>query len=376
MFDLNHPTVTSSPVTQSDVTQSDVTQSDVTQSDVTQSDQANWAESNRPHPESASSRTRIRVVILNYRTADLTVACLQSLVPEIESFPEFHVVVVDNQSNDGSVEKLAQAIDQHQWSEWVTLMPLDHNGGYASGNNAAVRPALGLDQPPQYFHILNPDTVVQPGALKALVDFMDQHPEAGIAGSRLQDPDGTPQCSAFRFPNLLGEIEGGLRLGPVSKLLAPWRVVQPIPDAVSQTDWVAGASMIVRREVFETAGLMDDAYFLYYEEVDFCLAAQRAGWSCWYVPDSRVVHYVGSSTGVSDTKQARKRLPTYWFDSRRRYFVKNYGRWYAALSEVALASSFAAWRVRRAIQQKPDLDPPHFLADFLRNSTLVKGGNL
>jgi len=322
-----------------------------------------------------TSRARVRVIILNYRTPELTVACLHSLVAEAESFPEFHVVVVDNDSQDGSVETISTVIAKQGWN-WVSFMPLTDNGGYASGNNAAIRPALELDQPPEYFHILNPDTVVQPGAIKTLVEFMEQHPEAGIAGSRLQDPDGTAQCSAFRFPNLLGEIEGGLRLGPISKLLAAWRVVQPIPETESQTDWVAGASMIVRRQVFETAGLMDDAYFLYYEEVDFCLAAARAGWACWYVPTSRVVHYVGKSTGVSDTKQARKRIPTYWFNSRRRYFVKNYGRLYASLSEVALASSYAVWRLRRVVQRKPDLDPPYFLVDLLRNSTLVKGGQI
>lgn len=327
-------------------------------------------DSTQPDP-----RSRVRVIILNYRTAELTVACLHSLVAEAKSFPEFHVVVVDNNSQDRSVEIISAAIAEQGW-DWVSFMPLAQNGGYASGNNAAIRSALTLDHPPQYFHILNPDTVVQPGAIKTLVDFMEQQPEAGIAGSRLQDPDGTPQCSAFRFPNLLGEIEGGLRLGAVSKLLADWRVVQPIPAVNAQTDWVAGASMIVRRQVVETAGLMDDAYFLYYEEVDFCLTAARAGWTCWYVPASRVVHYVGKSTGVSDTTQARKRLPTYWFDSRRRYFVKNYGSLYAVLSEVTLASSYAVWRMRRVVQRKPDLDPPHFLVDLLRNSTLVKGGQI
>ncbi len=328
------------------------------------------SDSSSPDP-----RSRLRVIILNYRTPELTVACLHSLLPELESFPEFHVVVVDNNSEDGSADKIGAAIAEQGW-DWVTLMPLAQNGGYASGNNAAIRPALALEQPPQYFHILNPDTVVQPGAVKTLVDFMEQHPDVGIAGSRLQDPDGTPQASAFRFPNLLGEIEGGLRLGVISQLLANWRVVQPIPEANAQTDWVAGASMIVRRQVFETAGLMDDDYFLYFEEVDFCLAAARAGWPCWYVPASRVVHYVGKSTGISETRQVSKRIPTYWFNSRRRYFIKNYGRLYAALSEVALASSYSVWRMRRWVQRKPDGDPPYFLVDFLRNSTIVKGGQL
>lgn len=319
---------------------------------------------------------RLMVVILNYKTADLTIGCLESLVGEVQAAPDMQVVVVDNNSQDGSAEQIQAAIDAQGWKSWATLMPLDRNDGYASGNNAAIRPALSSAQPPQYFLILNPDTVVRAGAVQALVDFMDQHPQVGIAGSRLEDPDGTPQCSAFRFPSILGELEGSIRLGIVSNLLSRWKVAPPVPETTCQTDWVAGASMIVRREVFETAGLMDEKYFLYFEEVDFCIAAHRAGWDCWYVPTSRVVHYVGQSSGVTDTKRKPKRRPAYWFDSRRRFFIKNYGWLYAIATELVWATGFALWRLRRAIQQKPDEDPPQLLSDFLLNSVLVKGGQI
>jgi N-acetylglucosaminyl-diphospho-decaprenol L-rhamnosyltransferase len=316
---------------------------------------------------------RLRVVILNYRTPDLTIACLHSLIDQVKAMPGTQVSVVDNASGDGSVEKIAAAIAAEGW-DWVTFLPQEHNGGYAFGNNAAVRPALA-ENPPDYFLLLNPDTVVRPGALQALVDFMDQHPEAGIAGSRLEEPDGTPQCSAFRFPNVWSELDSGLRLGVVTQLLAD-RVVPILPVAESdcQVDWVAGASMIVRRQVFETAGLMDEKYFLYFEEVDFCIAAKNAGWTCWYVPESKVVHYVGQSSGVTDTKRKPKRRPTYWFDSRRRFFVKNYGYGYAILTELAWAGGFALWRVRQVVQRKPVEDPPNMLGDFLLNSVMVKGG--
>jgi GT2 family glycosyltransferase len=316
---------------------------------------------------------RLTIVVLNYRTPDLTVDCLRSLVDEVAALPNTQVVVVDNASNDGSAERIPGAIAAENWSDWVSFMPLEHNGGYAAGNNAAIRPALASDHPPDYILLLNPDTVVYPGAVKTLVDFMESHPEVGIAGSRLEDPDGTPQRSAFRFPNLLAELDGGLRLGFVTALLSRWIVAPPVSEVACQTDWVAGASMIIRRQVFEEVGLMDEKYFLYYEEVDFCLAAHRAGWPCWYVPESRVIHYVGQSSGVTDTKIKPKRRPTYWFDSRRRFFVKNYGWWYALLTEIVWASSFVLWRMRRAVQRKPDEDPPNFLVDFLRNSVLVKG---
>ena len=134
--------------------------------------------------------------------------------------------------------------------------------------------------------------------------------------------------------------------------------------------------MIIRREDFEAAGLMDEDDFVYYEEMDFCLQAKKAGWSCWYVPESRVVHLVGQSSGVTDTKRPPKRLPQYLFDSRRRYFIKNYGWLYAALADHAWASGFALWRLRRVIQRKPDNDPPKVFGDFLRNSVLFRGAVL
>ena len=329
--------------------------------------------SNELQPDSP---TRLIVVIVNYRTAELTIDCLRSLVSEMRSLPGTRVIVTDNASGDESVEKIQTAIETEGWGEWASLQPLDRNGGFAYGNNAAIRPILQSPNPPPYFLLLNPDTIVRPNALKELVDFMDTHPDVGIAGSRLEDPDGTPQRSAFRFHTILSELDGGLRLGIVSKLLSKWIVAPPVSDEAGQTDWVAGASMIIRRQVFEAAGLMDEDYFMYYEEMDFCLQAKRAGWICWYVPQSRVVHLVGQSSGVTDTKRPPKRLPQYLFDSRRRYFIKNYGWLYAALADHAWASCYALWQLRRALQGKPYNEPPKIFSDFLRNSVLVRGGML
>ena len=320
---------------------------------------------NHPYP--------LLVVIVNYRTSSLTIDCLRSLVSEVQSLPGMRVAVADNASGDGSAEQIPAAIAKEGWSEWASFVPLDRNGGFAFGNNALIRPVLQSTNPPPYFLLLNPDTIVRPGALKALVDFMDTHPDAGIAGSRLEDPDGTPQESAFRFHTLASEFDFGWRLGPVSKLLKNWAAAPPISQEICQTDWVAGASMIVRREVFEKIGLMDEAYFMYCEEMDFCLQAKRAGWSCWYVPESHVVHLVGQASGVTDTKRPPKRLPQYWFDSRERYFLKNYGWLYTAGADAALIVGFGLWRLRRVIQSKPDSDPPKFLSDLLQNSVFLKG---
>jgi N-acetylglucosaminyl-diphospho-decaprenol L-rhamnosyltransferase len=320
--------------------------------------------------------TALLVVVLNYRTAALTIDCLHSLSEEIRAIPGSHVAVTDNASGDDSVEKIADAISANRWHDWVTLIPLERNGGFAFGNNAAIRPVLASTASCPYVLLLNPDTVIRPGAIKSLLDFMDDRPDVGIAGSRLEDLDTTAQQSAFRFPNVLGELEFGLRLGLMSKLLSRWAVVPQVADAPHQTDWVAGASMMIRREVFESIGLLDEHYFMYFEEVDFCLRAYRAGWTCWYVPQSHVVHFVGQSSGVTDTKRPPKRMPTYWFDSRRRYFLKNHGWLYAVFADAAWLSGFTLWRWRRAIQRKPDTDPPKIWSDFLLNSVLVRGGQI
>jgi GT2 family glycosyltransferase len=311
---------------------------------------------------------RLHIVIVNYRTGDLVIDCLRSLESEIQ--PGMSVVVTDNASGDDSISRIADFISKQNYS-WARTMPLERNGGFAYGNNEAIRPALAGK--PQYVLLLNPDTVVRPGALRELINFMDANPKVGIAGSRLEDPDGTPQRSAFKFHSIASEFERGIRLGVVSRLLAKSIVAQPVPEKNSPCDWVAGASMIVRREVFEDAGLMDEKYFMYFEEVDFCRAAKKAGWPCWYVPSSRVVHLVGAASQLSDARKHRKRRPTYWFDSRRRYFVKNHGAIYTLFADSAFAIGFAIWRMRRLVQRKEDPDPPKMLGDFIRNSVILRG---
>jgi N-acetylglucosaminyl-diphospho-decaprenol L-rhamnosyltransferase len=312
------------------------------------------------------------IVIVNYRTADLTINCLRSLVEEVKSLPGTQVVVVDNPSGDDSVEKIGRAIATEGWESWVSLIAADHNGGYAFGNNLAIRPALQSPNPPDYYWLLNPDTIVRPGALKALVDFIAGHPEVGIAGSSFEEADGEPWPIAFRFPNVLSELDSGLRLGIVTKLLSRWVVVQQMGDEPAPIDWIPGASMLIRREVFEAIGLMDEGYFLYFEETDFCLQAKRAGWSCWYVPQSRIMHIAGQSTGVTVRNARPKRLPQYWFDSRRRYFMKNHGWLYTAIADAAWIAGYSLWRFRQFIQRKPDMDPPHLFQDFLRNTVFTK----
>ena len=310
------------------------------------------------------------IVVVNYRSAELAIDCLRSLELEVAARPGLHVALVENASGADQVERLATEIRQRGWATWVTLIAADRNGGFAAGNNVAVRWSLGWSRPPELFWLLNPDTVVRPGALAALAGFLDRRPEVGLVGSRLEHPDGTPQNSAFRFPSILGEVEEGFRLGPVSRLLRDRAVVGPIADEPQPVDWVAGASLLIRRAVFEAVGLLDERYFMYYEEVDLCRRARDAGWPCWYVPESRVVHLVGRSSDVTSAAGARKRRPAYWFEARNRYFRTHHGRAGSWAANVLHWGAFATYRLRRLVQRKPDNDPRLMLWDLFRHNFL------
>ena len=322
--------------------------------------------------ESVVGDERVLIVIVNYRTASLAVACLQSLAVELASHPHARVVVVDNDSGDGSMAQLRAAIDGAGWGSWVELVASAVNGGFAAGNNLGIRTALRRGLRPSHVWLVNPDAEVRPGALDVLLQFMAQHPRAGIAGGCLESPSGEVWPYAFRFPSIWSEIDSGLRLGVVSRMVARHAALRRMGEAPEPVDWICGANFMIRGQLLDRIGLMDEDYFLYFEEVDYCLQARRAGWQCWFVPAARVMHIAGQSSGISSADLAPPRRPAYWFESRRRYFVKNHGRVYAWLTDLAWLGSFSSWRLRRRLQGKTDVDPPQMLADFARHSLLVQ----
>jgi hypothetical protein len=320
------------------------------------------------HGQSASpSRTPIvEVVIVNTRTADMTIDCLRTLDVEMKLVPGLRVTVSDNNSGDGSEERIRAAMQSMDWGSRGTVVQVGRNGGFSVGNNAGIRQALARSDSPDYVFLLNPDTLVEAGAIAKLIDYMEAHPRVGLTGSRMMYPDGRMQMSSFRFHSVWSELENAVRLGFVSKLLKNKQVVIPLPDQPVQVDWVGGAAMMIRRAVIDQIGLLDETYFVYYEETDYCLRASRAGWSSWYIPQSIIVHLEGQTTGLSDKKKAPKRRAPYWFASRRHYFVHNHGWMTALVADLLWTIGFATYRVRQFVQRKPDTDPPHFLWDFVR----------
>src|SRR4051794_12169246 len=217
---------------------------------------------------------RLLIVIVNYKVADLTIQCLRSLEPEVARVPGgMRVAVCENGTGPESVEKLRRAIDENGWTSWVDLSSIFPNRGFTGGNNAVIRPAMASGDPPQYVVLLNADTIIHPGAMQSLVDFMDAHPRAGIAGSWLEGLDGAVQASPFRFYGIATEFDRGLKLGIVSRLLKRWAVIPPKPTSAQKVDWVSGASMIIRKEVIDAIGPLDDDYYTYFDDIDYCLSA-------------------------------------------------------------------------------------------------------
>ena len=314
------------------------------------------------------SDINVVVVIVTFRSAGLTIDCLRSI--EIErSTPglQIRVIVVDNASGDAPI--IAHAIEKNCWSSWVALIEAPKNGGFAYGNNLAFQRAYD-DGPPAYFHLLNPDTRVLKGAIGALVLFLETHPKVGIAGSRLEDVNGTDLTFAFRFPSIVSEFEQGLQLGLVSRLLQPWVVAIESRSEPQLIDWVSGASMIIRRQVVSTIGGLDENYFLYFEDPDFCFRAKKAGFSTWSVPQSRVTHISGQSTHVTGSYEARTRLPTYWFKSRRRYFMATYGLCYAAITDIISLLANGLGSLKRLVQGRAGHGIPCLTRDLARHILL------
>jgi GT2 family glycosyltransferase len=311
---------------------------------------------------------QVAVVIVTYKSAALTVESLLSVEAERStSGLLLRAIVVDNASGD--LPTIARAVEEHHWSSWVTLLDSPTNGGFAYGNNLGIKEAFAGGAP-DFVYLLNPDAQVRPGAIGTLVRFLQAHPDVGIAGSSFETLDGSEWPIAFRFPTLLSELIGGLEFGLVSRLLRRWVVANVMTQVAQPTDWICGASMMIRPSVISAIGGMDEHYFLYFEETDFCLRAKRAGFATWYVPESRVMHIMGQSTAVTNQTSEVRRLPDYWFDSRRRYFAASFGTGHAIAIDVVAVIAQALGSIKRFALMRRHRSIPHYIRDLIRHSVL------
>lgn len=308
----------------------------------------------------------IAVVIVSYKSAGLTIDSLTTLAAERESQGlSLHAFVVDNASGD--YPQIVDAVQRSGWSHWVTPILAPRNGGFSYGNNLGIREAYKIGRP-DFIYLLNPDTQVRPRAIRVLIDFLNANPHVGIAGSSFETEDLRIWPYAFRFPGAFSEFERSMRLGIVTRILSPWVVARVMDQTSQPTDWICGASMLIRPVVLSTIGCLDENFFLYYEETEFCNRALKAGFSTWYVPESRIMHIIGKSTNLDDESRVSRRLPAYWFESRTRYYVLTHGVLGAALIDVVAIIGNVLGLARRKLQRRAST--PHYIRDLFSYSVL------
>lgn len=264
------------------------------------------------------------VVIVNYRTPDITINCLRSLEGEMRKLPGSRVVVTDNASGDDSIEKIKAAIETEAWDEWVSLIPLDRNGGFAYGVNQGIKRVAQA----KYVLILNSDAIVNPGCFSYCYTVMEQDPTIGILSCLLLNSDGTVQNVARKFPTPIGQIVSTLGLPWKLPNLFQWADIEDLTwdrkTTKREVDWLGGAFMMVPGELIQKIGGLDEDFFFYGEDVEFCHRVWKAGYRCYYDPTVSVTHYGGKSSDPSRLSSFRKNL----FMWKARYLVqeKCYGR--------------------------------------------------
>lgn len=286
--------------------------------------------------------------MVNYRTPELAARGLQALARHGRKEGTANAVLVDGGSADRSADLLRAAAAEPEFRGWTTFLPLALNGGFGWANNQAIRRVLAASEPPEFIYLLNPDAMVEDGTVEALLAALLAEPRAAAAGSLLLGAGDTRQGSAFHFPSAGREFFRGASVAALERLTrTPPLVVES--DETVEVDWVTGASVMFRAEALREVGLFDEGFFLYFEEVELMHRMKQAGWKVLHVPESRVRHIGGASTGIADGSSEQKRLPRYWFESRRRFFALTGGKRRAWLASAAWLAGNALWTLRCAV---------------------------
>ncbi|HMO56629.1 MAG TPA: glycosyltransferase family 2 protein [Roseiflexaceae bacterium] len=292
-------------------------------------------------PDRASKTTPdVSVILVNWNTRELICDCIASL-PAALGRLHGDVWVIDNNSSDDSVAAIRERFPD------VHVIANEQNAGFAAANNQGIVASSG-----RYALLLNSDTVAPAGSIEQLVDFADAHPQAGMVGAMLLDPDGTFQSSFADFPSILSETLSVTGIG--ARLL--FRNFPSYPPQASRSarrvDYVFGACMLARRSAIAQVGTIDEGYFMYSEEPDWCMALHRAGWEIWYTPDAKIIHYGGQST-----RRARFAMVQALYRSKVRFFYKHYARPYAitmrAVFTIILGVKWMLRSIAAAVRRIP-----------------------
>ena len=242
------------------------------------------------HQDSHHATPDVSIVIVNWNTADLLRNCLASITRETHGL-RYETWVVDNASHDGSPEMLARDFAD------VHLIANQQNRGFAAANNQALRRATG-----RFCLLLNPDTTILDHAIERSVSFAEQHPECAVVGCQVMEDGTTVQRTCFSFPSVSGllfDAVGLCALFPRSRVFSRSTLGWWDRDTERDVDVVSGMFMLVRQAAIEQVGLMDEDYFVYAEEADWCWRFRRAGWKCTFTPEARIVHHDGGGKSTS-----------------------------------------------------------------------------
>jgi GT2 family glycosyltransferase len=294
---------------------------------------------------------QLSVLIVNYNTGSLLRKCLDSVWPQLP--PGCEVFVVDNASTDGSLEGLEAAFPG------LRVIRNINNDGYARANNQALRLASG-----QYALLLNPDVTLEPGALAAAIAYLDAQPDVGILGPRILRPDGRldpPARRSFKTPaTYLYKMLGLSRLFPRHRRFGRYYLSYLDEMATADVDSVVGAFLLVRREVIERVGLLDERFFMYCEDEDWCWRAKQAGWRVVYYPGAVVRHCRGSSTAKHPFRMAYHLHRSYFLYHRKniapRYPAVVNAAVYAGIA-LGLVTALATRAGQRLARQRPERFP-------------------
>lgn len=263
---------------------------------------------------------RLVISIINFRTAAMTWACVQSVLADLDGRRDVMVVVVDNRSGDGSVPELQGRIDAlAPGGTPVRLIASPVNGGFSAGHNIGIGAARA-----EHYLLLNSDAMLRPGFCAAMLAAADAAPGTGLFSPRITDSAGVAQTSLFRFPSVASEVIRGAATGPVTRLLGRWDVPLEAP-AAGQVGWASFAAIMLRGAMVAQLGPLDEGYFMYFEDVEYCLRARRAGWAIAHVPGAVATHDEGGSGDLVENMRARRPLPAYYYASRTRYFTTALG---------------------------------------------------
>ena len=308
------------------------------------------------------------IITVTYNASQFIERFVQSVAKLMLQNDDLSLVVVDNASTDDTVLKLAAVIEAHGLKSRARLRVSNTNLGFGNGCNLGA--AEAHDFSPQYLWFLNPDTEVEQSAFEGLIEGFTRN-ATDFTGSALKNEKGDIRSGAFRFPTITTVFLSSARLRVLDRVFVRYTNTIAAFTEPCYADWLTGASFMVRSTTFEALSGFDPQYFLYFEEVDLFLRAKRAGYKALFCPTSVVFHESGASTGMN-TKRAHeiKARPKYWYESRRYFYWKRYGRLYFFAVDVAFFLGQLILRSKAKLRGNPLGEPPGLLKSTFIHSAL------